>query len=294
MRSVALTLLYAINPAEQAWRVGYARAPLPPAHGELQREEGERVLESARRIAQAAVGSDEQVRIDTEVAVSVPIPTLIDATKDAQMIVVGSRGRGAWRRGLFGSVSTALVHHAHCPVAVIREPADAVGESRGPVVVGIDGSPASELATAVAFDEASWRGAELVALHAWIDSEPPGLPRWPGRTSNPRPRRRWPSDSPAGTTAIPTSSSIGGWCSINRPAICSRSPKPPSCWSLVATVAGVRGHAARLRQHHGRPCDEHAGDRVPSELTDLGESAPREHGDDRTGRLRDEDVTGVA
>ncbi|GLP82789.1 universal stress protein [Mycobacterium antarcticum] len=181
MRSVALTLLYAINPAEQAWRVGYARAPLPPAHGELQREEGERVLESARRIAQAAVGSDEQVRIDTEVAVSVPIPTLIDATKDAQMIVVGSRGRGAWRRGLFGSVSTALVHHAHCPVAVIREPADAVGESRGPVVVGIDGSPASELATAVAFDEASWRGAELVALHAWIDSEPPGLPplAWP-------------------------------------------------------------------------------------------------------------------
>ena len=181
MRHVALTLLYAVNPAAQASRVGYARAPLPPAHVELQREEGQRVLESARRIAEAALTSDEQAPIDTELAFSVPIPTLIDATKDAQMIAVGSRGRGAWRRGLFGSVSTALVHHAHCPVAVIREPADAIGPNRGPVVVGVDGSPASELATAIAFDEASRRGAELVALHAWIDSEPPGLPplAWP-------------------------------------------------------------------------------------------------------------------
>jgi nucleotide-binding universal stress UspA family protein len=41
--------------------------------------------------------------------------------------------------------------------------------------VGIDGSPASELATAVAFDEASWRGVELVALHAAHDSDPFGI-----------------------------------------------------------------------------------------------------------------------
>ena len=38
-----------------------------------------------------------------------------------------------------------------------------------PVVVGIDGSPASEAATAIAFDEASRRGVELVAVHAWSD-----------------------------------------------------------------------------------------------------------------------------
>ena len=42
---------------------------------------------------------------------------------------------------------------------------------RLPVLVGIDGSPASELATAIAFDEASFRSVELVALHAWSDAD---------------------------------------------------------------------------------------------------------------------------
>src|SRR5947208_14062482 len=108
------------------------------------------------------------------------VPTLVDVTKDAQLVVVGCQGKGAWRRGLFGSVSTALVHHAHCPVAIIRDPGDTRLPADGPVVVGIDGSPASEAATAIAFDEASRRGAELVALHSWLDSTP-AIPRaaWP-------------------------------------------------------------------------------------------------------------------
>jgi nucleotide-binding universal stress UspA family protein len=45
--------------------------------------------------------------------------------------------------------------------------------SRLPVLVGIDGSRASELATATAFDEASWRGVGLVALHVWRDADMP-------------------------------------------------------------------------------------------------------------------------
>jgi nucleotide-binding universal stress UspA family protein len=51
-------------------------------------------------------------------------------------------------------------------VAVIPE-----GErpSTAPVVVGVDGSPASELATEIAFDEASRRGVELIVLHTWTD-----------------------------------------------------------------------------------------------------------------------------
>lgn len=44
------------------------------------------------------------------------------------------------------------------------------------MLVGIDGSPVSELATAVAFDEASRRGVELIAVHAWSDVEVVELP----------------------------------------------------------------------------------------------------------------------
>ena len=93
------------------------------------------------------------------------------------MVVVGSRGHGAVARVVLGSVSTGLVHHAHCPVAVIHDEDPLMPHpAQAPVLVGIDGSEASELATAIAFDEASRRGVELVALHAWSDSEVIELP----------------------------------------------------------------------------------------------------------------------
>jgi nucleotide-binding universal stress UspA family protein len=86
------------------------------------------------------------------------------------LIVVGCRGLGAIGRRLLGSVSSGLVHHAHCPVAVIHDEDPMVPHpSKAPVVVGIDGSPASEQATAIAFEEASHRGVDLVAVHAWSD-----------------------------------------------------------------------------------------------------------------------------
>jgi nucleotide-binding universal stress UspA family protein len=73
-------------------------------------------------------------------------------------------------RVVLGSVSSGVVRGARCPVAVIRdEDSQAPHSPHAPVLVGIDCSPASELATAVAFDEASRRGVDLTALHAWSD-----------------------------------------------------------------------------------------------------------------------------
>jgi len=85
------------------------------------------------------------------------------------MVVAGSRGFGALGRALLGSTSGGLVHYAHCPVAVIRPDEALACDPTSPVLVGIDGSPASEAATALAFDEAALRGVDLVALHAWSD-----------------------------------------------------------------------------------------------------------------------------
>jgi nucleotide-binding universal stress UspA family protein len=88
------------------------------------------------------------------------------------MVVVGSRGRGTFVGNFLGSVSSNVMRHAHCPVAVIHDEDQPMPHpAQAPVLVGIDGSPTSDLATSIAFDEASRRGVELVALHVWSDVE---------------------------------------------------------------------------------------------------------------------------
>lgn len=62
-----------------------------------------------------------------------------------------------------------MLHHADGPVAVIHGDAASTVDYKSPVLLGIDGSPASEDATALAFEEASRRGVYLVALHARSD-----------------------------------------------------------------------------------------------------------------------------
>lgn len=110
-----------------------------------------------------------------EVRFSAPVPTLAEASKKAEMVVVGDRGAGRVERALLGSVARGLLHHAHGPVAVIHAAGGQLPDA-GPVVVGVDGSPASEEAVKLAFDEASRRGAELVAVHAWYDlAAPPSI-----------------------------------------------------------------------------------------------------------------------
>jgi len=87
------------------------------------------------------------------------------------MVVVGSAGRGALGDLLAGSTTAALAAHTRCAVAVIRGRDRSAADVEEPVVVGVDGSPVSEPALGLAFEEASLRGAPLVAVHAWLDAD---------------------------------------------------------------------------------------------------------------------------
>lgn len=177
MRDIPLTLIHVLGRSVSGAPV-LATHPAPPPDSCSQRLEREarHWLRRATKIAQDEASGAGNPRISTEVVVSSPAAALVECSKSAQMIVVGSRGHNAWRRAALGSVSTAVAHHAHCPVAII--PNDlSPRQQHARVVVGIDGSPASELAIAIAFDEASRRGATLLAFHAANDADMAHVPR---------------------------------------------------------------------------------------------------------------------
>ena len=120
----------------------------------------------------------EEVRVESAVA-SVPgiadvtvrlvvsegpaVQALVDRAEGAELLVIGSRGRGAMRSALLGSVALHCATHAPCPVLVVH-PVPAGSTPSGRVVVGVDGSPASREALAAAVAEAGRTGAEVEAV----------------------------------------------------------------------------------------------------------------------------------
>jgi nucleotide-binding universal stress UspA family protein len=65
-------------------------------------------------------GADRPARLESRVVSGHPALVLVEASEGADLLVVGSRGYGGFADALLGSVSTYCVHHAHCPVTVIR------------------------------------------------------------------------------------------------------------------------------------------------------------------------------
>jgi nucleotide-binding universal stress UspA family protein len=85
------------------------------------------LLERARKAARVETeevldqaGDDSHpTSVTIQAVLGVPAEEVLKATADADMIVVGSRGVGGFKRLLLGSVSSYVVHHGHCPVIVI-------------------------------------------------------------------------------------------------------------------------------------------------------------------------------
>ena len=128
------------DPCRQRTRTGVVPGPRA---GRLQAtaENGHANSSGRIKVAEESTGERGPVQIDSKVCYSATVPTLVGLSKEAEMIVVGYRGHGGVLvRNFLGSVSSGLVYHAHCPVAVIHDEEPLVANAaRAPVLLCIDG-----------------------------------------------------------------------------------------------------------------------------------------------------------
>ncbi|SCF06857.1 Nucleotide-binding universal stress protein, UspA family [Micromonospora chaiyaphumensis] len=169
-----------LTAAEHAARAAVARSrPLHVVHGYLHplgygvplnpydlgvpapTEESRKMVE---QVAADLVDRHPGLRVEVRQVAGGPGVTLIEESRRAELVVVGSRGVGGFTGLLLGSVSNQVAQHAHCPVLVVR-PAEQPIPVRGPVLVGVDGSESAGHAVRLAADEAVRRDADLVLVH---------------------------------------------------------------------------------------------------------------------------------
>ncbi len=116
LRGCALQVLYSF-PA----LVSYAGSTAHEYYPQVEREAEEVVNRALEALP------DDGVPVERTLAAGNPAGHLVDASRGATLLVVGSRGYGGFRGMLLGSVSIHCVHHALCPVVVIRSSDDAAG-----------------------------------------------------------------------------------------------------------------------------------------------------------------------
>jgi nucleotide-binding universal stress UspA family protein len=130
------------------------------------RQLGGKILAQGVRLARAV---PDLTDVRTVLAEGSPAHVLCERSSAAEMVVVGSRGHGGPADSRLGSVSWQVACHGQGRVVVVRGQWRPVNQAPGPVVAGIDGSPASQDALTFAFEEAALRDVPLVAVCALMD-----------------------------------------------------------------------------------------------------------------------------
>jgi nucleotide-binding universal stress UspA family protein len=106
-----------------AWHYPVLPVPVGPAPGavinpaEFEKAADKTVAEAILAVA----GSGSHVQVSAQVREGNAAQVLIDAAAGADLLVVGSRGHGGFTEALLGSVSQHCVHHAPCPVVILRD-----------------------------------------------------------------------------------------------------------------------------------------------------------------------------
>ena len=165
-RGAVLTICHAWAPEHVPGAPGEGGAP------DRARRTGEQVLAQALRFARTVMGA---AAVRPLLASGPAAQVLCGHSLDADLVVVGSRGRGGLAGLLLGSVSQQVAAHAQGRVVVVRGHWHRAAEyTPGPVAVGADGSAASRAAIGFAAREAALHGVPLLAVCALADA-PGGL-----------------------------------------------------------------------------------------------------------------------
>ena len=115
VRQVPLRVITVFRRAISHWGAGAITDPQEHAIAIQARE----AAQDATDKALAHAGDARPTSVTVEAHGGIPAEELVNASKDADMIVVGSRGTGGFARLHLGSVGSQVVHHAHCPIVII-------------------------------------------------------------------------------------------------------------------------------------------------------------------------------
>ncbi len=164
-RHLGIRVVYC-EPDVTAWEgAAAAMAGSPPIDVALPHGGPALVAEAADVVTRAGVP------VETVTTSGAIAAVLVEQSRTAVMVAIGSRGHGAVSSAILGSTVSHVASHAHCPVIVVQ----AQGAADGPVVVGVDGSPESEELVGWAIDHASRHGLSLEVLHSYAIPVYPGV-----------------------------------------------------------------------------------------------------------------------
>jgi nucleotide-binding universal stress UspA family protein len=154
-RNAPLLVLFAAN---------YSGMTIEPGPGLLHRDP--QALHDAEEVTARGVSEALErfpgIRIVGATEVTSPSRALTEASHQAALVVLGSRGHGRLVGALLGSVAFAVAARARCPVIVVKD--ESMDRYVGPtrrVVVGTDGSPEAASAVSFAADRAATTSAAL-------------------------------------------------------------------------------------------------------------------------------------
>lgn len=145
-RDVSLQLVYAIDPGERDHDTDGAVVAAEHAISD---------------VIAAIESTSKPVKIEAEIVRANPTSALLEASRSAGLICVGSTGVKHATQGRIGSTAAALAASAHCPVAVVPTSTGAPPNQAGLILAAVDESPASSAVLELAVQEARLRSAPL-------------------------------------------------------------------------------------------------------------------------------------